>query len=64
LGWEYQPWMLEDGIFTEWTSIAELRRFSGAYIVGGGRKECLREVELLMSAFNIKAKRIDSLVYG
>ena len=64
LGWEYQPWMLEDGIFTEWTSIAELRRFSGAYIVGGGRNECLREVEILMSAFNIKYKRIDSLVYG
>jgi len=32
--------------------------------VGGGRMECLREVELLMNAFNIKYKRIDHLVYG
>lgn len=47
-----------------WTSVAQLRKFNGAYIVGGGRNECLREVELLMNAFNIKYKRIDSLVYG
>lgn len=47
-----------------WTSVAQLKRFNGAYLVGGGRNECLREVELLMNAFNIKYKRIDSLVYG
>lgn len=47
-----------------WTSVAQLKRFNGAYIVGGGRNECLREVELLMNAFNIRYKRIDSLVYG
>lgn len=46
-----------------WTNVAQLKKFSGAYIVGGGRDECLFEVELLMSAFNIKYKRIDSLVY-
>lgn len=63
LGADFQPWMLDDGIFTEWTSIAQLKKFSGAYLVGGGRNECLREVELLMNAFNIKYKRIDSLVY-
>ena len=55
---------LTDPIYTEWTSIAQLKRFSGAYIVGGGRNECLREVELLMNAFNIPYKRIDKLVYG
>ena len=55
---------LTDPIFTEWTSIAQLKKFSGAYIVGGGRNECLREVELLMNAFNIPYKRIDTLVYG
>jgi hypothetical protein len=47
-----------------WTSVAQLKRFSGAYLVGGGRNECLREIELLMNAFNIRYKRIDSLVYG
>jgi len=53
-----------DSISVMWTSVAQLRKFNGAYIVGGGRNECLREVELLMNAFNIKYKRIDSLVYG
>ena len=47
----------------DWTSVAQLKRFNGAYIVGGGRNECLREVELLMNAFNIRYRRIDSLVY-
>jgi hypothetical protein len=55
--------MADDPLSVEWTSVAQLKRFSGAYIVGGGRNECLREVELLMNAFNIKYKRIDSLVY-
>lgn len=52
-----------DPIYVNWTSVSQLKRFSGAYIMGGGRNECLREVELLMNAFNIKYKRIDSLVY-
>jgi hypothetical protein len=55
---------MSDPLITEWASIALLKKFNGAYIVGGGRNECLREVELLMNAFNIKYKRIDSLVYG
>lgn len=55
--------MNDDPLIVEWTSVAQLKRFNGAYIVGGGREECLREVELLMNAFNIRYKRIDSLVY-
>ena len=64
LGYDFIPLVLTDPISVEWISVAQLKRFSGAYIVGGGRNECLREVELLMNAFNIKYKRIDSLVYG
>lgn len=63
LGRDLEPWMLSDGISVNWISVAQLKRFSGAYLVGGGRDECLREVELLMNAFNIRYKRIDSLVY-
>ena len=55
---------LYDPIIVEWTSVAQLKKFNGSYIVGGARNECLREVELLMNAFNIKYKRINSLVYG
>ena len=64
VGPEFKRWMLDDGITVNWTSVAQLKRFSGSYIVGGGRNECLKEVELLMNSFNIKYKRIDSMVYG
>jgi len=60
---EYES-LYDDNMSIEWTSVAQLKQFNGAYIVGGGRNECLREVELLMNSFNIKYKRIDSLVYG
>jgi hypothetical protein len=63
VGYNYADIFISEPIFTEWTSIAQLKRFSNAYIVGGARNECLREVEILMNAFNIKYKRIDSLVY-
>lgn len=65
LGGEYgsYPHLREEAFSIKWTSVAQLREFNGAYIVGGGRDECLREVELLMNAFNIKYKRIDRLVY-
>ena len=60
---DWQDWMEDESFSINWTSVAQLKRFNGAYIVGGGRYECLREVELLMNAFNIKYRRIDSLVY-
>lgn len=63
IGKNYRQFDLDDPLTVNWTSLAQLKRFNGAYIVGGGRNECLREVELLMNAFNIKYKRIDSLVY-
>lgn len=59
----FEELMLDDGIQIMWASVAQLKKFSGAYLVGGGREECLREVELLMNAFNIRYRRIDSLVY-
>ena len=63
VGNEFDDWMLSDPIIVNWTSVAQLKRFNGAYIVGGGREEGLREVEVLMNAFSIRYKRIDSLVY-
>ena len=64
VGAQWQDWMTDDPVIVEWTSVAQLKRFQGAYIMGGGRRECLREVELLMNAFNISYKRMDHLVYG
>jgi hypothetical protein len=56
--------VLDDALSVEWTSVGQLKKYNGAYIMGGGRDECLREVELLMNAFNIKYKRIEDFVYG
>lgn len=64
LGDEWQDWMTDDALSVEWTSVGQLKKFNGAYIMGGARDECLREVELLMNAFNIRYKRIEEFVYG
>ena len=63
VGDEYEEWMNDGPISIYWANVAQLRKFNGAYLVGGGRNECLREVELLMNAFNIRYKRIASMVY-
>lgn len=63
LGNQYKDWMENEAILVEWVSVKLLKQYNGAYIVGGGKNECLREVELIMNAFNIKYKRISSLVY-
>ena len=51
-----------NGIGVEWVSIKLLKEHAG-YIMGGAREQCLREVELLMSAFNIRHKRIEQFIY-
>jgi len=63
LGTQYEDWMEYESLLVEWVSVKLLKQYDGAYIVGGGKNECLREVELIMNAFNIKYKRISSLVY-
>jgi hypothetical protein len=64
LGNAWEEWMIDDALSVEWTSVGQLKKYNGAYIMGGGRDECLREVELLMNAFNIKYKRVEDFVYG
>ncbi len=64
LGNEFSDFMLTDPLSVNWVSMALLKQFEGSYMVGGGRNECLREIELMMNAFNIKYKRINDLIYG
>jgi hypothetical protein len=47
----------------EWVPVHFLKSISPFYMMGGGRNECLREIELFCNAFNIRYKRIDSLIY-
>lgn len=64
LGKEWDDNMADDPLTVNWTSVPQLKSFSGAYLVGGGRNECLWEITTLMNAFNIRYKLIDSLIYG
>lgn len=56
--------VLQDPISVVWVSIAKLKQYSGGYIMGGSREECLREVELMMNAFNLPARRVERFIYG
>ncbi len=62
IGDEWSPWMEDSPLIVNWVGIDLLRRHSG-YICGGGRDECLREVTLMMNAFNIKYKLLEGFVY-
>lgn len=54
---------IEEAFYIPDINIGKLKEFDGSYIVGGGKNECLKEVQLLMSAFNIKAKMVSDFVY-
>lgn len=58
IGWEDQGISLQD-----WIPVTMLKQLSPFYMVGGGRQECLREIELICNAFNIRYTRVDSLIY-
>lgn len=40
-----------------------LKNLSPFFMMGGGEKECLREIELICNSLNIKYKRIKNLIY-
>jgi hypothetical protein len=63
IGPEFQDWMIDEAIHVEWVPVKLLKSFSGSYITGGAKNECLKEVELLMSAFNIRTTRINQFVF-
>lgn len=63
IGDEWDEAFYDENISVGWTSVAQLKQFNGSYIIGGARTECLKEVQLLMNAFNIRYKVIDKLVY-
>lgn len=45
-------------------AINELKSMTGALLGGGGQHECLKEIQLLMNAFNIKYKLVQDWIYG
>ncbi len=63
----FEMWKVDpeaEGIYMpDFMGIAKLRQMQPFLMCGGGRDACLREIEILCNAFNIRYKRIDSLIY-
>ena len=54
----------EMNIYLPDINIATLKTLSGSLLGGGGKHECLHEMQLLMNAFNIKYKLVQDWIYG
>lgn len=64
VGSEWQDGMMDDMIYLPDINLRMLQGMSGCMIGGGGRSECLKELTILMNAFNIKYKMVDDWIYG
>lgn len=64
VGNEWEDSLYDDAIYIPDIAIAELNTFNNALIGGGGRSECLHEIEILMSAYNIRSKEVQEWMYG
>ena len=60
---EFQDEFIHDMIYLPDIPLNVLKKFSGSYIVGGGKNECLKEVQIIMSTFNIRAKEVRKYIY-
>lgn len=55
----------EDMIYLPYQiNLSKLKTLSGSLIGGGGQDECLKELTILMNAFNIKYKLVNDWIYG
>lgn len=53
----------DDPIYLPDISISVLKSYSGSYIVGGGKNECLKEMLILLSVFNIHTIQVSKFIY-
>ena len=60
---DWHDGLIDDMIYLPDIPLNILKKWSGSYIVGGGKNECLLEVQQLMSTFNIKAKTVRKFIY-
>ena len=61
---DYETWMKDDPIYFPDINIAQLKSMSGALLCGGSKHECLQEIQLLMSVYNIRSKLARNFIYG
>ncbi len=60
---DYESAITSDPIYVPDISIGELKSFSGCLIGGGGQHECLKELTILLNAFNIKYTLVKQWIY-
>lgn len=60
---DWQDSFKHDNIYLPDIPINKLKTYSGSYLIGGGKNECLAEVQILMSIFNIHYTLIKDYVY-
>ncbi len=54
----------EMNIYLPDINIGTLKELSGSLLGGGGKHQCLKEMQLFMNAFNIKYKMVNDWIYG
>jgi len=54
----------EDALHWPDIDINKLKRYNNAYLVGGGRDECLEEMRLLLEMVGMKYKLLNEFIYG
>lgn len=59
-----EDWMEHDPIYFPDINVAQLKSMSGALLCGGARHECLKEIQLLLSVYNIRYKLAQDFIYG
>ena len=60
---DFQDSFIDDIIYLPDIPLNILKKFNGSYLVGGGKNECLKEIQILMSVFNIKYTLVNDFVY-
>ncbi len=53
----------DDPLYTPDVDLRLLKKYNNATIIGGGKNECLKEMELYMQAHKIKTKRNNKFTY-
>ena len=64
VGDEWKDGMVDDMIYLPDIDLKLLKGMSHCMIGGGGRSACLKELTILMNAFNIKYKLVNDWIYG
>jgi len=52
-----------DPIYLPHISLGMLKKWSGSYLIGGGKSECLKEIKILLDTFNIRYTLVKKFIF-